>query len=357
MIKSALHLSAAMALAILATSPLAAAKLRLPPPRAPEQNIYSPFAIAGELQKRGYQIESIKRQGTAYSIKAIGPHKNKVQLMVDGRSGEIVGLAVLEAAANLVSAIAQAMNSGKSARYVDDLHPFGIIVPEVYQTDWISITTWTAAPGSPRYVQAGASGRGYRYAVPYKTIRPGRGGRSRSTISPSRMQRPVYDVYEANGTELETVSTEDTTIISEVTTEETTYSEEYSAMDETYLGGELADVNVDEVSDFDAEDGDFDFADDANDGYDADVDESDFAAFSDETDETAVADDSADDEDVSADEPDDDDMSADEPDDDDMSADEPDDDSGDYDDDGDDFDDGGDDYEDGGDEPDLAAVR
>ena len=299
MIKAALYLSAAMAMAIAASSPSTAAKLRLPPPRAPQQSIYSPAAIAGQLEKRGYRIESMKRQGTAYSVRAIGPHRNRVQLTVDGRSGEIVGLAVLEPAPNLLSVIAQAILGGKNTRYVDDLHPFGIIIPDVYQTGWITITSWTAAPGSPRYVRAGANGRGYRYAVPYNTVRPGRGGRSRSTIPPSRMQRPVYDVYESNGTELETVSTEDTTIITEVTTEETTYSEEYSAMEESYLGGELADASFEEVTDYDAEDGDLSFADDASDGYEADVDEDDFAAYSEEVDEGGDVAEAADDDDGS----------------------------------------------------------
>jgi hypothetical protein len=394
MFKATLYLSAAMALAFASASPAAAAKLRLPPPRAPEQSIYSPAAIAIELEKRGYRIESMKRQGTAYSIRAVGPHKNRVQLTVDGRSGEIVGLAVLEPAPNLLSVIAKAILGGTNARYVDDLHPFGIIIPDVYQSGWITITTWTAAPGSPRYVRAGASGRGYRYAVPYNTVRPGRGGRSRSTIPPSRMQKPVYDVYEANGTELETVSTEDTTIITEVTTEETTYSAEYSAMEESYLGGELAGQSFAEVSDYDAEDGDLSFADDASDGYDAEVDETDFAAFSDEVEEVGDVGDAADqamepdeepagldpaaDPDEAVDDPDDseegvddveepdehvdepDDMSEDldEPDDLGDEMDEPDDAGDDYadetDDDSGDYDDGGDDYgDDGGDEPEL----
>lgn len=276
MMKAGLRLSAAMALAIVATSPAIAAKLRLPPARAPDAQIYAPTAIASDLQKRGYRIESMKRQGTAYSIKAVGPHKNKVQLMVDGRSGEIVGLAVLEAAANAAAAIVAAMRSGKNARYVDDLHPFGIIVPDTYQKNWLTITSWTMSPGAPVYTKAPKTGRGYRYAVPSRSVRPGRGGRSRSTIPAARMQQPQYDVYESNGAEMETVSySEDTTIISEVTTEETTYSEEYSAIEESYLGGELGDESYDEVVDYDAEDGDYEFADDTSDGYDAELGETD----------------------------------------------------------------------------------
>jgi hypothetical protein len=367
MTKSALRITAAMALAIVATSPVIAAKLRLPPPRAPAQKIYSPVAIAGELQKRGYRIESMKRQGTAYSIRAVGPHKNKVQLMVDGRSGEIVGLAVIDPVADLVSLIAKAMTSGKNSRYIDDRYPFGIIVPEVYQTNWVVIPTWTVTAGAPRYIDAQWSGRGYRYAVPYATIRPGRGGRSRSTLAPARLQRPLYDVYDANGAELETVSySEDTTVITEVTTEETTYSEEYSAMEESYLGGELDEEASVEISDFDAEDGDLSFADDTSDSYDAEVDEADFAAYADETDEandTEVVDEAEaveeteeaeaveDSEEAEAIESEVSEDESEEPD-------EADDGGDDYEDSGDsddDSDDGGEDYDDGGEEPEGGA--
>lgn len=347
MIKVGLRVSAAMALAMFAASPLLSAKLRLPPPTAPKDKIHSPLAVAGDLQKRGYTIESITRQGTAYSIKAVGPHRNKVQLMVDGRSGEIVGLAVLDAAANMAAAIAQAMRSGKNARYVDDLHPFGIIVPDVYQTRWTPIASWTTGP---LYIDAAASGRGYRYAVPFSSVRPGKGGRSRSRIPPSRMQRPLYDVHEANGAELETESAEDSTIISEVTVEETTYSEEYAAMEESYLGGEFDEASYEKISDFDAEDGDLSFADDAGDDYETGVDEEEDEGEGEEEVDQVEADDGEEEADDSADE--------DEGDYEDDSGDE---DEGDYEDDsGDDeyYDDGGDeDYDDGGDEPDLAAAK
>ena len=364
MTKSALRLSAAMALAMLAASPAIAAKLRLPPARAPDAQIYAPTAIASDLQKRGYRIESMKRQGTAYSIKAVGPNKNKVQLMVDGRSGEIVGLAVLEAAANAAAAIVAAMRSGNNARYVDDLHPFGIIVPDTYQKNWLTITSWTISPGAPVYTKAPKTGRGYRYAVPSRSVRPGRGGRSRSTIPASRMQKPQYDVYESGGAEMETVSySEDNTIISEVTTEETTYSEEYTAMDESYLGGELGDESYDEVADYDAEDGDDNFADDIDDGYDAELDDADDveddsgeADSGDEADDEDDADDQAGDDDADSGD-DDDDGEADEAGDEesDEAEEEEADDSADEDEE--DYDDGGDDedYDDGGDDPEAGG--
>lgn len=398
MSKFTLYLSAAVALAITANSPATGAKLRLPPAQTPKDKIYSPATVALELEKRGYRIESMKRQGTAYSITATGPRGNKVQLMVDGRSREIVGLAVLSAAANMVAAIAGVMKSGKNTRYVDEWHPFGIIVPQIYQSSWTPIATWKTGPV---YLDQPWTGRGYRYAVPYKSIRPGRGGTSRSKIPPSRMQKPLYDVYDSNGVEMETVSvTEDSTIISEVTTEETTYSSEFSAMEESYLGGDLGEESFDEVYDYDAEDGDLDIADNANDGYDADLYEADDDSGADDDDaasDVVAAEDDGDDADVAGAADDDDDAgdddagatndadddndgdntasdddsdedAGDEADDADAQsedADEPDeggddeaeDDGGDdYEDDG--GDDGGDDYDDGGgDEPDVTSGR
>lgn len=318
--------------AVAATS----AKLRLPPPKAPKNQIYSAAAIAKDLEKRGYRIEKMKRKGTTYSVTATGPHNNKVQLTVDGRSGDVVGLAVLQAAANLAGAIAAIVKSGKGSRYVDDWHPFGIIIPDTYQTRWVSYpaTSWTTY--TTEYVPEVWSGAGYRFAVPYQTVRPGYGGTSVTTFAPSEMRDPVYDVYDYNGSEITTEYSEETTEI----TESTTFEEQYRAQDEqleqSYLGGAVGDddVDVDEVADYDSEDGDFNVADDSDDGYDADV-------ADDQADE---ADDGGDDQAYDADDGGDDDQ-----------ADDPGDggDDGDYGDDGGD-DDGGDD--DGGDGPELSLA-
>ena len=117
-----------------------AAKFRLPPPKAPKNQILSPGAIAKSLKQRGYAIEKMKRNGTTYSVTATSKARNKVQMTVDGRSGDIVGLAVLQAAPNLVSVVAAIVKSGKGTRYIDDSHPFGIIIPDIYQTRWVSFT-------------------------------------------------------------------------------------------------------------------------------------------------------------------------------------------------------------------------
>ncbi|MEO7865730.1 MAG: PepSY domain-containing protein [Sphingomicrobium sp.] len=273
MTKVGLRVSAAFALISVATSPLGAAKLRLPPPKAPTNQIFSAAAIAKDLQKRGYRIEKMKRKGTTYSITATGPSKNKVQMTVDGRSGDVVGLAVLNAAANLAGAIAAIVKSGKGARYVDDWHPFGIIIPDTYQTHWVSYpaNSWTTY--TTRYVPEVWSGAGYRFAVPYQTVRPGYGGTSVTTFSTSEMRESVYDVYDYNGSVVTTEYSEESTEISETSAFEKQYGAEDEQLDQSYLGGGISDddVDVDDVADYDSEDGDFNVADESDDGYDADV--------------------------------------------------------------------------------------
>lgn len=275
--KSIFLLSAALALAGIpnATAGEAAspAKLRLPPPKAPANQIYSPGAIARDLEKRGYTIEKMKRKGTTYSITAIGPNKNKVQMTVDGRSGDVVGLAVLQAAAGLAGAIAAIVKSGKGGRYVDDWHPFGIIVPDTYQTRWTSITTWNSY--TTDYVTESWSGAGYRFAVPYESIRPGYNGMSVTTFEATELNEPIYDVYDFNGAEITTDYSEASYELSASESFEQQYGEQIEASDEAYLDDSLEDEQMEagDIADYDSEDGDYDIADDAGDDYDADIDD------------------------------------------------------------------------------------
>ncbi len=380
----AFRVTAALGLALIATSPVLASRLRLPPARTPAGSIYSPAAIAGELAKRGYRIETMKRKGTAYSVTATGPHGNRVQMLVDGRSGDIVGLTVLQAAANFLGVIAAAMTSGKSGRYYDDTRPFGVIVPDRYQVNWtvITVNDWTGKRGAPRYVSAPLSGRGYRYAVPYRTVRPAAGGGTRSTYGPKQMSRPLYDVYDSSGTQLESIETrEDAAILSQVTTVETRFSSEderfESSYETSYFGSDVDEASIEQTFDYDAEDGDYDFADNAADGYDAEVDSADFSDYAasvddDDDDDDGVLDsgegddadaddqaDSGDDDDDQADSGDDDDDQGDDDDglgddDDQVDDDQGDDDPGDDDQGDDDLDDDGGD--DGGDEPEFTLT-
>lgn len=369
MTKFTLRFSAAMALALLATSPLTAAKLRLPPPTAPKDRIYSPGTIAKDLEKRGYQIEKMKRKGTTYSITATGPNRNRVQLTVDGRSGDIVGLAVLSPAPTLAAAIAAILLGGKGTRYVDDWHPFGIIIPDIYQTRWTVITTDVWTDYSVMYVTESWSGAGYRFAVPYTTIRPGSNGYSVTTLEVSELSEPVYALYEHDGVEISTEYSEESIEISEATSFVSTHSAELEQMEDSYLGGSVADADVDlaEIDDLDVsdvdDDGDDDGADAADDAADdsaADVDDDaddDPAAEAADVDDDADEAEDPDDADESMDEAEEPDVDegddfADEGEESDDAAEDFDDSSDDYDDSG---DDGGDDYDDGGDEPDGSA--
>lgn len=251
------------------------AKLRLPPPSAPKDKIYSPAAIARDLEKRGYRIEKMKRKGTTYSITAIGPSRNRVQLTVDGRSRDIVGLAVLEAAAGLAAAIAAIVKSGKGTRYVDDRHPFGILIPDTYTSRWIPITTtvWTTYSGD--YVTEVWSGSGYRFAVPYDTIRPGHNGISVTTFEAADLREPIYDVYEFDGAGISTEYAEESWEIEATGSIEDTWGTLNAGYADSYLDGtvdEDPEIAADQVADYDSEDGDYDIGDDSADGYEPDVD-------------------------------------------------------------------------------------
>ena len=262
---------------LLATTALQAAspaKLRLPPPSAPKDQIYSPAAIAKDLEKRGYRIDSMKRKGTTYSIKATGPHRNKVQMTVDGRSGDIVGLAVLEAAAGLAAAIAAIVKSGKGSRYIDDSHPFGIIIPDTYQSRWTTITNNVWTTYTTNYVTEVWNGAGYRFAVPYYTVRPGHNGISVTTFEAAALREPVYDVYDYDGVEIGTEYSEENWEIEATESIEQTWGTLNEGYEESYLDGSLdeaGELELSEVDDFDSEDGDFSSSDDAGDDYAADV--------------------------------------------------------------------------------------
>ena len=377
--KTTLLISAAI---MLSAAPLFAAphaRLVLPAAKAPANSILSPGAVAAILQTKGYRVQSMARKGTAYSIKATGKHGNKVQMLVDGRSGEIVGLSVLDAAANLIQAVADALKSNKTKRHVDDRHPFGVVVPDRYARDWAVIPASAWATGGQRFIPVQRSASPYRYAVPHRSVRPGKNGRTHSTIPAERMREPVYAVYEADGALIDAANEADERAMhAEIEAEDARMQSEDLAAENAYLAGQVdeayadaseaedaaynaelaAEARAEEAAgaedraaaaeaELDARDA-VDAANEADAGDDVDADDE----AVDEADADADADDSYDDAGV-ADEADVED-SYDEPEDDgayeDDSYDEPEDDGG-YEDDGGDYDDGGDGDDGGYDEP------
>ena len=140
----------------------------------------SPYAVATRLSARRYKVQSMHRHGSAYAVRAIGPHGNKVDMMVDGGSGTIIGLTVLAAAAgNIISAM-----TAQNAVYVDDLHPFGAVVPEVVYDFWDNIgeSSWQVA--SAGTVSVTESYAAYQAAVPFNFVHMARNGRSVALAPP-----------------------------------------------------------------------------------------------------------------------------------------------------------------------------
>src|SRR5262245_49102216 len=80
-------------------------KLRLPRATVAAGQALSPAAIARKLTAKNYRVEEMYRKGSAYQVKAIGPHGGHVEMMVDGRSGEIMGLNILAGLAAIANAL------------------------------------------------------------------------------------------------------------------------------------------------------------------------------------------------------------------------------------------------------------
>jgi hypothetical protein len=140
----------------------------------------SPYAVATRLSAKRYKVQSMHRHGSAYAVRAIGPHGSKVDMMVDGGSGAIIGLTVLAAATgNIISAM-----TAQNAVYVDDLHPFGAVVPEVVYDSWDSIgeSSWQVA--SAETIAVPETYAAYQMAVPFNFVHMSRNGRSVALAPP-----------------------------------------------------------------------------------------------------------------------------------------------------------------------------
>lgn len=67
-----------------------------PPTAASEQGATSPADAVKMLRGRGFtNIEVIKQRGASIILEATGPRDERVQLVVDGASGSIIGMKVI----------------------------------------------------------------------------------------------------------------------------------------------------------------------------------------------------------------------------------------------------------------------
>jgi hypothetical protein len=137
-------------------------ELKLPAPRVPVNQALSPNAIAVGLRESHMQIQEMYRKGPAYAVVAIGPNKNKVLLMVDGRSGEVIGMNVLAGVVPITPSWVPI--------FVNDRHPFGVVVPEVIYQHWDRYTEaqWTQ-PGA-KTIAVRPTYAPYRYVVPHSFV-------------------------------------------------------------------------------------------------------------------------------------------------------------------------------------------
>ena len=146
-------------------APLFTLSLNLPTPIVAPDQVMSPSALAVRLGKQGFRVDEMYRKGLAYAVTADGPSGNKVLLMVDGRSGVILGLNVLAAKVAVVP------QRAPNAVYTDDRHPFGAVVPGVVYVSWqrYDQPQW-AQPGPATVPAPKASMAPFRYAVPTQMV-------------------------------------------------------------------------------------------------------------------------------------------------------------------------------------------
>jgi hypothetical protein len=172
-------------------------QLRLPVPAVGPTQCLPPGAIAQRLTRQRFKIQKMYRKGPAYAVAATGPSGNKVLMMVDGRSGGILGLNVLTAVVQVTP------QRAPNAVFIDDRHPFGAVVPAVIYDTWqeYSETQWAVASGP---IAITASFAPFHYAVPFNYVHVApRTGRSFAVAPPryrgyqirSHSGQPIRDTW------------------------------------------------------------------------------------------------------------------------------------------------------------------
>ena len=145
-------------------APAISFQLNLPAPKVALKHAMSPSAIAAVLRSLNLRVTDMYRKGQAYAVTATGKTGNKVLLMVDGRSGEILGMSVLSAVVPISPEFAL------NGVFVNDRHPFGAVVPQVIYEHWdrYAEPQWTQ-PG-PASIVVTPTYAPYTYAVPHSFV-------------------------------------------------------------------------------------------------------------------------------------------------------------------------------------------
>ncbi|MBV9045797.1 MAG: PepSY domain-containing protein [Alphaproteobacteria bacterium] len=187
-----LLVSSAMVTAVDAAPPRKA-KLHVPKPKLAKGQAYSPHTVVAMLAKKKYRVLELYRKGQAYAVVATDQNGNKVQMTIDGASGSIVGLAVIQ----------PAPHTGKPAkgqRPPPPPHTYGAIVPKVAFSHWTAYhaADWNKPSGATIPVQWTYAP--YREALPYTYYVPLHSGQDYVPVIPPGYVG--YDVYDPYGHEL-----------------------------------------------------------------------------------------------------------------------------------------------------------
>ena len=163
------------------------ARLTLPKPKLAAGQAYSPHTVVVMLAKKKYRVLELYRKGQAYAAVAMNANGDKVQMTVDGASGQIVGLAV----------ILPAPHKGKPGKPKPTQRAFGAIIPKAAFSHWppYRAADWrkpaaATMPIKPSYAP-------YREALPYTYYVPLRAGQDYVPIVPPGYAG--YDLYDPYG--------------------------------------------------------------------------------------------------------------------------------------------------------------
>ena len=144
----------------------------LPKPVAPNGQVLSPYTVASMLGAQRYRVNDMRRQGYAYAVDATGPHGNRVIMLIDGRSGVLLGQKVAKWGPG-VQRVTVAPRGGWN-----DAYEFGAVIPASGFGAWAPIGQPMWSKPAARYVATQPSYVAYRTAVPYRQVAVTRQGRT-----------------------------------------------------------------------------------------------------------------------------------------------------------------------------------
>ncbi|MGZ8362514.1 MAG: hypothetical protein ACXW3D_01530 [Caulobacteraceae bacterium] len=109
---------------------------------APKAKIIPPSKVATLMKQAKFQVSGIYRKGPSYVVRAKGLTGNDVIVVVDGKSGKIIGLDVVKWAPGAK----RVKRGSRGAKFTGDVYEFGVSIslPVLLTWEVYSPATWTS---------------------------------------------------------------------------------------------------------------------------------------------------------------------------------------------------------------------